>query len=52
MGKNKKFAQPINEIIVTEGFDENAINFNSKIMNEGPLGYIVENSILKKTCFK
>lgn len=47
--KIKKFAQPINEIIVTEGLDENGINFNSKIMNEGPLGYIVENSILKKT---
>ena len=48
---NKK-AQPINEINVSEGINTDDLNFKSKSLNEGPLGYIVDNTYLKKTVFK
>ncbi len=50
--KIKKRAQPINEIKVSEGISINDLNFKSESLNEGPLGYIVNNSFLKKTFFK
>ena len=46
--KVEKKAQEINSIIVKEG-NGNIIDFNSKSMQEGPLGFIVENKVLKKT---
>ena len=48
---NKK-AQPINEINVSEGINTDDLNFKSKSLNEGPLGYIIDNTYLKKTVFK
>ena len=50
--KIKEKAQPINEINVAEGINTSELNFKSKSLNEGPLGYIVDNSYLKKTVFK
>jgi len=50
--KIKKKAQPINEINVSEGTNANDLNFKSVSLNEGPLGYIVDNAFLKKTFFK
>ena len=50
--KIKEKAQPINEINVSEGINTNELNFKSKSVNEGPLGYIVDNTYLKKTFFK
>ena len=50
--KIKEKAQPINEINVSEGMNTNELNFKSKSLNEGPLGYIVDNTYLKKTVFK
>ena len=50
--KIKDKVQPINEINVSEGINNNTLNFKSKSLNEGPLGYIVDNSYLKKTVFK
>ena len=49
--KWKKKAQEINSIIVKEG-NGNIIDFDSKSMQEGPLGFIVENKVLKKTVLK
>ena len=43
-----KRSQPIKKIIVTEGISKNQINFNSEDLNEGKLGYIVDNKYLKK----
>ena len=45
-------AQPINEINVSEGTNTNELNFNSESLNEGALGYIVDNTYLKKIFFK
>ncbi len=50
--KIKKKAQPINEINVSEGTNINDLNFKSESLNEGPLGYIVDNTYLKTTIFK
>ena len=50
--KIKDKVQPINEINVSEGINNNTLNFKSKSLNEGPLGYIVDNTYLKKTVFK
>ncbi len=47
----KKNAQEINSILVKEG-DRSVIDFDSKLMEEGPLGFIVENKVLKKTVLK
>ena len=48
---NKK-VQPINDIKVSEGTNKNNLTFMSESLNEGPLGYIVDNTFLKKTFFK
>ena len=50
--KIKKKAQPISEINVSEGTNINDLNFKSESLNEGPLGYIVDNTYLKTTIFK
>ena len=50
--KIKNKAQPINEINVSEGTNTNELNFNSESLNEGALGYIVDNTYLKKIFFK
>jgi 2-octaprenyl-6-methoxyphenol hydroxylase len=50
--KIKEKAQPINEINVSEGLNTDDLNFKSKSLSEGPLGYIVDNTYLKKTVFK
>ena len=50
--KIKNKAQPINEIYVSEGINSNELDFKSEALNEGPLGYIVDNTYLKKTIFK
>ena len=50
--KIKNRAQPINEINVSEGTNTNELNFNSESLNEGALGYIVDNTYLKKIFFK
>ena len=50
--KIKNKAQPINEINVSEGINSNELDFKSEILNEGPLGYIVDNTYLKKIVFK
>ncbi len=50
--KIKKKAQPINEINVSEGTNTRELNFMSESLNEGPLGYIVDNTYLKKTFFE
>ena len=42
--KIKNKAQPINEIYVSEGINSNELAFKSEILNEGPLGYIVDNT--------
>ncbi len=47
--KIRKEAQPINKIIVTEGYNLEGIKFNSNLLEEGPLGYIIKNEFLKKT---
>ena len=50
--KIKNKAQPINEINVSEGTNTNELNFNSESLNEGALGYIIDNTYLKKIFFK
>ena len=50
--KIKKKVQPINDIKVTEGTNKNDLIFKSESLNEGPLGYIVDNTFLKKTFFR
>ena len=50
--KIKNKAQSINEINVSEGTNTNELNFNSETLNEGALGYIVDNTYLKKIFFK
>ena len=47
--KIKEKAQPINQINVSEGINTDDLSFKSKSLNEGPLGYIVDNTYLKKT---
>ena len=50
--KIKNKAQPINEINVSEGTNTNDLNFKSESLKEGALGYIIDNTFLKKTFFK
>jgi len=50
--KIKNKAQPINEIYVSEGINSNELDFKSEALNEGPLGYIIDNTYLKKIVFK
>ena len=45
---NKKF-QPINQIFVSEGLGSHDINFDCKNLKEGPLGFIVDNKLIKRT---
>jgi 2-octaprenyl-6-methoxyphenol hydroxylase len=45
---NKKF-QPINQIFVSEGLGAHDINFDCKNLKEGPLGFIVDNKLIKRT---
>ena len=44
-------AQQINSIIVKDG-QKNRIDFNSDSISEGPLGFIIENKVLKEFIFK
>ena len=46
-----KKSQEINQILVKDG-KKNEISFDSKLMSEGPLGFIIENKILKEFVFK
>lgn len=50
--KIKEKAQPIERIFVSEGINKKGIQFESHTMNEGPLGYIVNNKYLKTILFK
>ena len=50
--KIKNKAQPINQINVSEGINTNELDFKSDALKEGPLGYIVDNTYLKKIIFK
>ena len=45
-----KKAQSINSILVKDG-ESNKIDFDSELISEGPLGYIIENKILKEFVF-
>ncbi len=44
--------QQIDQILVAEGLGPNDLNFNHKNLNEGPLGYIVENKIIRHLLLK
>ncbi len=41
--------QPINQIFVSEGLGSYDINFDHKNLEEGPLGFIVDNNLIKRT---
>ena len=47
--KLKNAFQPINQIFVSEGLGSYDINFDYKNLREGPLGFIVDNKLIKKT---
>ena len=47
--KLKNKFQPINQIFVSEGLGSNDINFDHKNLKEGPLGFIVDNRLIKRT---
>ena len=47
--KLKNAFQPINQIFVSEGLGSHDINFDYKNLGEGPLGFIVDNKLIKKT---
>lgn len=47
----EKEAEPILDILVTEGKDHEGVHYNHRSVGE-PLGYIVENYLLKKVLFK
>ena len=47
--KLKNEFQPINQIFVSEGLGSHDINFDYKNLKEGPLGFIVDNKLIKKT---
>ena len=49
--KLKDKSQEINSILVKDG-EKNKINFDSKATTEGPLGFIIENKILKEFFFR
>ncbi|MAI83517.1 MAG: hypothetical protein CMM91_01085 [Rickettsiales bacterium] len=42
------FAQPIKKILVYDEISE-SLEFDSKMLDEGPLGYIIQNNILKQS---
>jgi len=43
----KRFCQPIKKITVQEQFSKNELDFDSSKLNQGSLGYIIKNKILK-----
>ena len=45
--KLKNEFQPINQIFVSEGLGSHDINFDCKNLGEGPLGFIVDNKLIK-----
>ena len=45
-------SQPINQIVVEEQCTNNELNFDSSELNEGELGFIVKNTILKSVFLK
>ncbi len=45
--KLKNEFQPINQIFVSEGLGSHDINFDYKNLGEGPLGFIVDNKLIK-----
>ena len=47
--KLKNDFQPINQIFVAEGLGSHDITFDCKNLREGPLGFIVDNKLLRKT---
>ena len=47
--KLKNEFQPINKIYVSEGLGSHDINFDCKSLKEGPLGFIVDNKLIKRT---
>ena len=47
-----KNAQQINSILVSEGVQSNDLDFDNRKVGEGPLGFIIDNKILKKALFK
>ena len=47
--KLKNEFQPINQICVSEGLGFHDLNFDYKNLKEGPLGFIVDNKLIKKT---
>ncbi len=47
--KLKNKVQPINQIFVSEGLGSPDINFDYKNLEEGPLGFIVDNKLIKKS---
>ena len=49
MFKLKNKVQPINQIFVSEGLGSPDINFDYKNLEEGPLGFIVDNKLIKKS---
>ncbi len=43
----KRFCQPIKKITVQEQFSKNELDFDSSKLNQGSLGFIIKNKILK-----
>ncbi len=50
--KIQKETQAINKIYVSEGLNSGNLRFNHNALNEGPLGYIIENRIIKSLLLK
>ncbi len=44
--------QPINQILVSEGSGSSDIEFDHRSLQEGPLGFIIENKIIKQELLK
>ena len=42
-------AQPINKIFVSDGKEDQNLEFNHQTLCEGPLGFIIENKLIKHT---
>ena len=49
--KLKESAQPIYKIYVSEGVQDNKMEFDHETLSEGPLGFIIDNKILKQILF-
>ena len=47
--KLKNEFQSINQIFVSEGLGSHDINFDHENLKEGPLGFIVNNKLIKRT---